>query len=85
MSGVCGSVYLCVCPYTGIAVAVSHDKVECGTGLAPVLIDRAAAVLKNLLAQVCTLLCLLLKQQLPKLHTHTHTQDRNQTHMCAYT
>lgn len=78
---------VCVCAYTGVAVAVSHDEVEGGTGLTPVLIDRTAAVLKHLLAQVCTLLCLLLKQQVPKLQsnrqitrtviyadTHTHAQ-----------
>lgn len=63
--------FVCVCAYTGIAVAVSHGEVEGGTGLTPVLINGAAAVLKHLLAQVCTLLCLLLKQQVPKLHTHT--------------
>ena len=66
-------VFFCACAYTGIAVAVSHDEVEGGTGLAPVLIDGAAAVLEHLLAQVCTLLRLLLKQQVPKLHTNTHT------------
>lgn len=62
------------CAYTGIAVAVSHDEVEGGTGMGPVLIHRAAAVLKYLLAKVCTLFCLLLKQQVPKLHTNTHRQ-----------
>lgn len=55
--------------YTGIVVAVSHDEVEGGTGLTPVLIDGAAAVLKDLLAQVSTLLCLLLEQKIPKLYT----------------
>lgn len=62
-----------VCAYTGITVAVSHDEIEGGTGLASVLIHRAAAVLKHLLAQVCTLLRLLFKQQISKLHAHTAT------------
>lgn len=74
---------MCVCAYTGIAVAVSHDEVEGGTGLTPVLIDRAAAVLKHLLAQVRTLLRLLLKQQVPKLHTNTHRPTK--THKVVYT
>lgn len=61
--------------YTGIAVAVSHNEVEGGTGLASVLIHGAAAILKNLLAQVCTLLRLLLEQQVAKLHkTHILTR-----------
>lgn len=55
--------------YTGIIVAVSHDDIEGGTGLTPVLIDGAAAVLQDLLAQVRTLLCLLLEQKVPKLYT----------------
>lgn len=59
----------CLSSYTGIVVAVSHDEVEGGTGLTPVLIDWAAAVLKDLLAQVRTLLCLLLEQKVPKLYT----------------
>lgn len=71
----------CVCTYTGVAVAVSHDEVERSTGLTPVLINGAAAVLKHLLAKVRTLLCLLLKQQVPKLHTQTHTDNtRSHTH-----
>lgn len=61
-----------MCTYAGIAVAVSHDEIESGTGLASVLINRAAAVLEDLLAQVCTLLCLLLKQQVSELHTHAY-------------
>lgn len=59
----------CVCAYAGVAVAVSHGEVEGGTGLTPVPIHGAAAVLEHLLAQVCTLLRLLLKQQVPKLRT----------------
>lgn len=58
-----------VCAYAGVAVAVSHDEVEGGTGLTPVPVHGAAAVLEHLLAQVCTLLRLLLKQQVPKLRT----------------
>lgn len=72
-------VCVCVCvyvrAYTGVAVAVSHDEVECSTGLTPVLINGAAAILKHLLAKVRTLLCLLLKQQVPKLHTQTRTDN----------
>lgn len=75
---------LCACPYTGIAVAVSHDEVKGGTGLAPVLIDRAAAVLKHLLAQVRTLLCLFLKQQVPKLHMHTEKLNQVYTDTCTH-
>lgn len=58
-----------MCAYAGVTVAVSHDEVEGGTRLTPVAVHGAAAVLKHLLAQVCTLLRLLLKQQVPKLHT----------------
>lgn len=53
--------------YTSRAVAVSHDQVECSTSLTPVAVHTAAAVMKNLLTQVCTLLSLLLKQQVAKL------------------
>lgn len=84
---VCVCVCECVCTYTGVAVAVSHDEVERSTGLTPVLINGAAAVLKHLLAKVRTLLCLLLKQQVPKLHaqtmqgdTHKHTHKHSGLH-----
>lgn len=53
--------------YTGRTEAVSHDEVECSTGLAPVAVHTAAAVLKHFLAQICTLLSLLLEQHVPKL------------------
>lgn len=59
-----------VLTYAGVTVAVSHDEIERGTGLAPVLINGAAAVLKHLLAKVCTLLRLLLEQQVSKLHAN---------------
>lgn len=67
--------------YTGRAKAVSHDEVECSTGLVPVAVHTAAAVLKHFLAQICTLLCLLLEQHVPKLQTITpahHFNDNNQ-------
>lgn len=53
--------------YAGVAEAVSHDEVEGGAGLAPVLVDGAAAVLEHLLAQVGALLRLLLEQQVSEL------------------
>lgn len=70
--------------YAGVAEAVSHDEVEGGAGLAPVLVDGAAAVLEHLLAQVGALLRLLLEQQVSKLHarqiipapTHTNTNHK---------
>ena len=76
------------CPHAGRAVAVSHDEVEGGAGLAPVAVYWAAAVLQHLLTQVGTLLRLLLEQQLSELHskhppcvgTQKHTHIHRQTH-----
>lgn len=53
--------------YTSGAVAVSHDQVQCSTSLTPVAVHTAAAVMKNLLTQVSTLLGLFFKQQVAKL------------------
>ncbi len=72
-----GSVFICLtidvlidqflASYTSGAVAVSHDQVQCSTSLTPVAVHTAAAVMKNLLTQVSTLLGFLLKQQVTKL------------------
>lgn len=53
--------------YTGGSKAEPHEEIEGGTGLAPGDIHAAAAVVKHSLTQVCTLLHLLLKQQVAKL------------------
>lgn len=44
-----------------------HEEVQGGTGVGPDGVDAAAAVPQEPQAQVCTLLCLLLKQQLREL------------------
>lgn len=53
--------------YTGGTKAVSHDEVERSAGLTPVAVHTAAAVVEHFLAQICTLLGLLLEQHVPKL------------------
>lgn len=53
--------------YTYAAEAVSHKEVKSSTGLNPSGIHAAAAVLKESLTQVSTLLHFLFKEQLSKL------------------
>lgn len=67
--------------YTSGAVAVSHDQVQCSTSLTPVAVHTAAAVMKNLLTQVSTLLGLLLKQQVAKLKKKLSYQSYIQYYM----
>lgn len=53
--------------YTGGSKTESHEEVEGGTGLAPGDVHAATAVVQHALTQVCTLLHLLLKQQVAEL------------------
>lgn len=52
---------------------LSHEEVEGGTGMGSDGANATATIPQETQAQVSTLLCLLLKQQLWKLNTHIKT------------
>lgn len=56
-----------VSSYTGGSKTEPHEEVEGGAGLAPGDVHAAAAMVQHTLTQVCTLLHLLLEQQVAEL------------------
>ena len=64
------------CAYVADLKILPHEEVEGGAGVGADGADAAATAPQQPQAKVCTLLCLLLKQQLWELHTHnTHTLE----------
>lgn len=59
----------CVSHISNLKV-LSHEEVEGGTGMGSDGANATATIPQETQAQVSTLLCLLLKQQLWKLNTH---------------